>query len=118
MIGGLHWSDPGGSDDAEGQEPAPNVGGASTAIFETLSSSGRRLFRAVDSIDRPPASTRMRMRVTRLGIAAVLLGLITGSPARGATEAQHCAAAKMKAAGKATECLLVIDAKAAAGSPI
>src|SRR5262249_2721114 len=32
--------------------------------------------------------------------------------------AQHCAAAKMKAAGKATECLLVIDAKAAAGSPI
>jgi Glycoside-hydrolase family GH114 len=60
----------------------------------------------------------MRMRVTHLGVAAVLLGLIAGSPARGATEAQRCAAAKLKAAGKATECLLGLDAKAAAGSTL
>ena len=60
----------------------------------------------------------MRMRVIRLGIAAVLLGWFNRSPAHGATEAQQCAAAKMKAAGKATQCLLVIDAKAAVGSTI
>ena len=48
----------------------------------------------------------------------MLLGLVTGGPARGATEAQRCSAAKMKAAGKATQCLLVVDTKAAAGSTI
>ena len=48
----------------------------------------------------------------------MLLGLITDSPAPGATGAQRCAAAKVKAGGKTTQCLLVVDAKAAAGSTI
>ena len=60
----------------------------------------------------------MRMRVAHPRVAAVLLALVAGIPARGATDAKRCAAAKLKAAGKATQCLLVVDAKAAAGSTI
>src|SRR5262249_4473007 len=84
-----------------------------------LSTYGRwvRLLRAVDSVERSPAYTRMRMRVAHLGVSAMLLGLLTGSPARGATEAQRCAAAKVKAAGKATQCVLVVDPRAGAGAP-
>jgi glycosyl hydrolase family 114 len=57
----------------------------------------------------------MRMRAGRLGLVVVLLELLTGGAARAGTAAQRCAATKMQAAGKMTQCLLLIDAKAAGG---
>src|SRR5262249_46146946 len=63
-------------------------------------------------------SEQMRAYVAHLGIVALLVGLMIGSAAHAATGAQRCAAAKMRAGGKMTRCLLVIDAKAATGATI